>query len=147
MNLRSVLKIPVSYRLMILALILIVVTSVPTIAQEATAAIAASVGASVTLNPSDPSLVTYYISDGDLSVERDPSLAGSVTSVRTVDNEFVGLTDLDPKTGEPRKQLATDWSVSDDGLTWTFKIRGDVPWVSWNPDTHVARVERYVTAQ
>src|SRR5690242_2657150 len=119
MNLRSVLKIPVSYRLMILALILIVVTSVPTIAQEATAAAtAASVGASVTLNPSDPSLVTYYISDGDLSVERDPSLAGSVTSVRTVDNEFVGLTDLDAKTGEPRKQLASDWSVSDDGLTW-----------------------------
>ena len=91
--------------------------------------------------------MTYYISDGDLSVERDPSLAGSVTSVRTVDNEFVGLTDLDPVTGEPRKQLATDWSVSDDGLTWTFRFRTDVPWVSWNPDTDEARVERFVTAQ
>ncbi len=148
MNLRRVSKIPVPYRLVTLALILIVMTSMPTIAQEATAAATpATVGASVTLNPSDPSLVTYYISDGDISVERDPSLAGSVTSVRTVDNEFVGLTDLDPKTGEPRKQLATDWSVSDDGLTWTFKIRTDVPWVSWNPNTHVARVERFVTAQ
>ncbi len=114
-------------------------------AQDATPAVTA--GQSVTLDPTDASLVTYYIQDGDLSVERDPSLAGSVTSVRTVDNEFVGLTDLDPVTSEPRKQLATDWSVSDDGLTWTFHIRTDVPWVSWNPTTHVATVERMVTAQ
>ena len=128
-----------------IVLVLVVIQTAIVIAQDSTSG--ASVGDTVTLTPDDPSLVTYYISDGDLSVERDPSLAGSVTSVRTVDNEFVGLTDLDPNTGEPRKQLATDWSVSDDGLTWTFKLRTDIPWVSWNPDTHEARVERFVTAQ
>lgn len=142
MNIRRVRKVLASYRLILLVLILVAVQSV-VVAQDDMA----SVGDSVTLNPMDPSLVTYYISDGDLSVARDPSLAGSVTSVRTVDNEFVGLTDLDPTSGEPRKQLATDWSVSDDGLTWTFHLRDDIPWVSWNPDTYEARVERFVTAQ
>ncbi len=142
MNVRHFPKVMASCCLALVVLGLAAPLSVPIIAQSG-----AQVGDSATLTPDDPSLVTYYISDGDLSVERDPSLAGSVTSVRTVDNEFVGLTDLDPKTGEPRKQLANDWSVSDDGLTWTFKICTDVPWVSWNPDTHEARVERFVTAQ
>ncbi|HVU12400.1 MAG TPA: hypothetical protein VHD90_14045, partial [Phototrophicaceae bacterium] len=65
MNLGRVSKLPVPYRLVALALILIILTSMPTIAQEATAAATpATVGATVTLNPSDPSLVTYYISDG-----------------------------------------------------------------------------------
>jgi oligopeptide transport system substrate-binding protein len=102
---------------------------------------------SVTLDPTDPSLVTYYIHDGDVSIERDPQLAGSLTSVRTVDNLFLGLTDLSPETGEVRPELATEWSVSDDGLTWTFDIRTDVPWVSWNPETGEARVERMVNAE
>lgn len=102
---------------------------------------------SVILDPTDPSLVTYYIHDGDVSVERDPQLAGSLVSVRTVDNLFLGLTDLSPQGGDVRPEMATDWSVSEDGLTWTFNLRNDVPWVSWNPETGEARVERMVTAQ
>ncbi|MBC7813748.1 MAG: hypothetical protein H7175_21505, partial [Burkholderiales bacterium] len=99
-----------------------------------------------TLDPTDESLVTYYIHDGDVTVERDPQLAGSLTSDHTVDNLFLGLTDLSPEGGDVRPELATDWSVSDDGLTWTFNIRTDIPWVSWNPETGEARVERMVTA-
>jgi oligopeptide transport system substrate-binding protein len=126
-----------SWRLLLPVLLLIVLgQAVVSQAQE-----------SVILDPTDPALVTYYIHDGDVSIERDPQLAGSITSVRTVDNLFLGLTDLAPETGEVRPELATDWSVSDDGLTWTFNIRTDVPWVSWNPDTGEARVERMVTAQ
>ncbi len=101
----------------------------------------------VTLDRDDPKLVTYYTHDGDLSVERDPQLAGSTISVRWVDNIFLGLTDLSPETAEVRPEFATDWSASADGLTWTFKLRDDVPWVSWNPTTQEAKVMRMVTAE
>ena len=70
---------------------------------------------SVTLNRDDPKLVTYYTHDGDLSVERDPQLAGSTISVRWVDNIFLGLTDLSPETSEVRPEFATEWSASADG--------------------------------
>ena len=36
--------------------------------------------------------------------------------------------------------MATDWSVSEDGLVWTFNMRDDVPWVAYNPATGEATV-------
>jgi oligopeptide transport system substrate-binding protein len=102
---------------------------------------------SVKMDRTDPKLVTYYTHDGDLTVERDPQLAGSTVSVRWVDNIFLGLTDLSPEDSAVRPEFATEWSVSADGLKWTFKLRDDVPWVSWNPDTQEAKVMRMVTAQ
>ncbi len=101
---------------------------------------------SVTLNRDDPSLVTFYIHDDDLP-NGDPQLAGSTISVRWVENTFLGLTDLAPDSGQVRPAYATSWSVSSDGLTWTLKLRSDIPWVSWNPDTQQAKVERMVKAQ
>jgi len=100
----------------------------------------------VKMDRNDPKLVTFYTHDGDLP-NGDPQLAGSTISVRWVDNIFLGLTDLSPETGSARAELATEWSASTDGLTWTFKLRKDVPWVSWNPDTQEAKVMRMVTAQ
>ena len=38
--------------------------------------------------------------------------------------------------------MATDWKVSDDGLTYTFNLRTDVPWVKWdNPRGEVVKVQ------
>lgn len=59
----------------------------------------------------------------------DPSLGTDTTSISIINELFVGLTELDPDTQEATPELATDWSVSDDGLVWTFNLRGDVPWV------------------
>ncbi|MGE5678725.1 MAG: ABC transporter substrate-binding protein, partial [Pseudomonadota bacterium] len=39
------------------------------------------------------------------------------------------LIDYD-KYGVIQPCLATEWSVSDDGLVWTFKLRDNVPWVT-----------------
>jgi ABC-type transport system substrate-binding protein len=47
---------------------------------------------------------------------------------------FLSLTDLNEKM-EVIPELATDWSVSEDGLTWTFKIRQDAYWVHYDPET------------
>ena len=46
---------------------------------------------------------------------------------------YDSLVGYDPKTLSPMKGenstgLATDWSVSDDGLTWTFTIRKNAKW-------------------
>jgi len=83
----------------------------------------------------------------------DPSLATDTTSVDIAYNLYMGLTRPDPVTGELTPGLATDWSVSDDGLVWTFNMRDDVPWVHLDPATGEFAVvtdedgnERYVNA-
>ncbi len=62
----------------------------------------------------------------------DPSLATDTTSVQVDELLFLGLTDFDDKTLEVIPELAKEWSVSADGLEWTFKLRDDVYWVRYN---------------
>ncbi|MGE5590929.1 MAG: ABC transporter substrate-binding protein [Bacillota bacterium] len=47
---------------------------------------------------------------------------------------FPGLTRWD-KDYKPVADLATEWSTSDDGLTWTFKLREGVKWSDGQPFT------------
>jgi len=70
----------------------------------------------------------------------DPALSTDTTSVQIDEMLFLGLTDFDDATNEVIPELATEWSVSDDGLVWTFKMRDDVPWVAYNPATGEATV-------
>lgn len=65
----------------------------------------------------------------------DPSLATDNASTNITTNIFVGLTQFDPVTSEVLPYLATDWSVSDDGLEWTFNLRDDIAWVHHDPAT------------
>ena len=62
----------------------------------------------------------------------DPMLAASVPEVQYVPNLFLSLTRIDSTTGDPLPSLALSWSISLDGLTWTFTLREDVPWVQYN---------------
>lgn len=64
----------------------------------------------------------------------DPALATDTTSVDLDGQLFMGLTNFDID-GTVIPWLATDWSVSDDGLTWTFNMRDDIPWVAYNTGT------------
>ncbi len=50
------------------------------------------------------------------------------------ENLFVGLTRYNPQTQDIEPMLAKSWSVSDDGLTWTFTLRDDIQWVQTNED-------------
>lgn len=62
----------------------------------------------------------------------DPALATDSASIFFIRQMFVGLTAFDTEANvEP--SLATDWSVSEDGLTWTFNLRDDIHWVHRDP--------------
>lgn len=86
----------------------------------------------------------------------DPDLATDTTSVQCDELFFLGLTDYadyDPKDtkktvvpGSTIPELATEWTVSGDGLVWTFKMRKDVQWVHYDPATKKATKKGPVTA-
>jgi len=76
----------------------------------------------------------------------DPGLATDTTSVDCVNMLFMGLTKLDIETVVAKPYLATEWSVSADGLVWTFKMRKDISWIRWDPATQKAEKKRPVVA-
>ena len=72
--------------------------------------------------------------NGD-SLTLDPSFAEYDNSFTQIKSLFVGLTRIDFNTGDVLPSLAHEWSVSEDGLEWTFVLRDDIPWVSYDPET------------
>ncbi len=76
----------------------------------------------------------------------DPGVAGDYGSA-VLDNQlFQGLLALDYKTSEIKPELADKWEVSQDGLTWTFHMGADVPWVHYDPATGQVEKKRNVNA-
>jgi len=65
----------------------------------------------------------------------DPALSTDTTSSEVINTSQMGLTTLNPDDFSAEPYLATDWSVAEDGVTWTFNVRTDVPWVKYNADT------------
>jgi oligopeptide transport system substrate-binding protein len=76
----------------------------------------------------------------------DPSLATDTTSHFLIKQMFVGLATFDSEANVV-PQLATDWSVSDDGLVWTYNLRDDIKWVHRDPKTGEFEDLGPVTAQ
>ncbi len=71
----------------------------------------------------------------------DPQLGEDVTSIYYIENLFVHLTNYDLITADIVPEAATAWTISDDGLTYTFTIRTDIPWVNHNPETGEVKQE------
>ena len=59
----------------------------------------------------------------------DPGVAESQAQLDLTQNLFAGLTNFNPDTKIIEPELATSWTVSPDGLTWTFDLRDDIYWV------------------
>lgn len=57
----------------------------------------------------------------------DPQIAVGTDLETIINNIFEGLVRIDEK-GDIQKAMATDWSISNDGLTYTFTIRSDSKW-------------------
>ncbi|MDN5654133.1 MAG: ABC transporter substrate-binding protein, partial [Kocuria sp.] len=56
----------------------------------------------------------------------DPSLTSNLETSRIAAQILEPLVKADQDTGKPVPGLATEWSVSDDGLTYTFTLRKNV---------------------
>lgn len=57
----------------------------------------------------------------------DPAKHTDYTEVAAVLNYYDPLVYVDPETNKPTDFIATDWRVENDGQTWVFDLRTDVP--------------------
>jgi oligopeptide transport system substrate-binding protein len=64
----------------------------------------------------------------------DPGVVTGVPEHRILSNLFEGLTTSDPKDLSPRPGMAASWTLSKDGLTYTFKLR-EARWTDGKPVT------------
>lgn len=80
----------------------------------------------------DDTVTLRYIIGADPSTI-DPSLSSTVFDSNQIGNLFMGLTRLEAETNQVLPSLALTWTVSADGLTWTFIMRQDIPWVQYHP--------------
>lgn len=60
-------------------------------------------------------------------VNTDPLLIASDSEVLVANHVYDYLVDIDPQSN-PAPRLATEWTVSDDGLTYTFTLAEGVTW-------------------
>jgi oligopeptide transport system substrate-binding protein len=99
----------------------------------------------------DASAVLHLSDTSDLP-GLDPQIAEDVTSINAIESVFVNLTNVDLNTSEIVPEAADSWEISEDGLTYTFHLRSDIPWVKFDAATgEVSQVEidgapRFVTA-
>jgi len=63
----------------------------------------------------------------------DPALVTSLDAFQLVDCLFEGLVGVDPRTLEPRPAAADRWTVSPDGLRWSFHLRDGLRWSDERP--------------
>jgi len=85
--------------------------------------------------PEEAKPVVLNVNLGGEPPTLDPALASDNISVHCDKQLFLGLTAFEKDTPNVIPELATEWSVSDAGLVWTFKMRDDVKWVNYNPET------------
>ena len=76
-------------------------------------------------------LVGNSAEPGDL----DPHLASVLSDQLIVNTLFEGLTLLDERSTNPLPACAESWSVSPDGLVWTFRLRAGLKWSNGDPLT------------
>ena len=97
--------------------------------------------------------ITLYQGDTTDIPELDPQIAEDAVGITYIENLWVALTNYDLETTEIVPEAATSWEISEDGLTYTFAVRTDIPWVKYNPATGETTQEvdeegnpRFVTA-
>ncbi|MBC8012300.1 MAG: peptide ABC transporter substrate-binding protein, partial [Burkholderiales bacterium] len=76
---------------------------------------------------------TLLIGNGAEPGDLDPHLATAYTEYNVIIALGEGLTAIDESTGEPAPAAAASWTVSDDGLRWTFRLRSDAKWSNGDP--------------
>jgi len=78
--------------------------------------------------------VTLAFPTGDPST-LDPQAAGTLDESQVIHNIYDGLVTYDPVTLAPAPDLATKWTISSDGLNYTFTLRSGVTFSNGQPLT------------
>ncbi|GER21875.1 ABC transporter substrate-binding protein [Zafaria cholistanensis] len=79
--------------------------------------------ASATGPVAGPKLQSFVFGTPAVPRTLDPALAADADTFRITRQIFEGLVGVDPDTGSPTPALATGWSVSGNGLAYTFTLR------------------------
>lgn len=80
--------------------------------------------------PADTLVIAAAIDD---IVSLDPHEAYEFSGLDYVNNTYDGLVEINPATLELEPGLAESWSVSEDGMTYTFKMKPGLTFSSGNP--------------
>ncbi|HET9915273.1 MAG TPA: peptide ABC transporter substrate-binding protein [Anaerolineales bacterium] len=65
----------------------------------------------------------------------DPALATQSAEIQVVESNSIGVVRQNETTAEIELALATDYEISEDGLTYTMNLVEGVPWVHYNAET------------
>ena len=98
-------------------------TSAPP-AAAATAAPQTTTSGTPAKSSKDTLTIVFQANQGTL----DPHFAATNQEMLIIRNVYNGLLKYKPDSTEITGDLATSWDVSQDGLTYTFKLRQDVEW-------------------
>ena len=89
--------------------------------------------------PAGPKVVRLNFGVGDVPTI-DPGLGTDTSSIQIIQMTNIGLTHLIETDITLVPGMAETWDISEDGLTYTWHLRPDIPWVRWN-GTEVAKVQ------
>lgn len=78
---------------------------------------------------------TLHLNNAAEPRDLDPQTTTVPADINIIRAVMEGLCELDPADCQPIPGVATSWSVSPDGLTWTFKLRPDAKWSNGDPVT------------
>jgi len=82
--------------------------------------------------PADTLVIAEAIDD---IVSLDPGEAYEFSGLDLINNTYDGLVEINPTTLEMEPGLAESWSVGEDGMTYTFKMKAGITFSSGNPVT------------
>ena len=91
-------------------------------------------GAAALMMSTSALAVTLNLHNGPDPRTLDPGKASGVWEDRPISDMIEGLMTIDPK-GQPILGQAASYEVSEDGLTYTFKLRDDIFWSDGTPVT------------
>ena len=105
--------------------------------------------------PAGPKVVSLNFGPGDVPTI-DPGLSTDTSSTTIVNATTIGLSYLYESDATLHPGAAQSWDISEDGLTYTFKLFDNIPWVKWDgsevvkvqtcPDEAGATKDRMLTA-
>ena len=78
---------------------------------------------------------TLRIGNGAEPQDMDPQTMTAYTDQNIAIALFEGLVAIDEATSEPVPAVAESWTISGDGLVWTFRLRADARWSNGEPLT------------